>query len=153
VYKRQEYDPAEYYLLLGPLVSGKADAVYGSRFLGAGAHRVLYFWHSLGNKILTLFSNMATDLNLTDVETCYKAFRRELLQHIQLKEKRFGFEIEITARLSQLGARIYEVPISYHGRTYREGKKANWKDGLRALWCIVRYNLLDRGVDKKSPAG
>lgn len=141
-----EYDPAEYYLLLGPLVAGKADAVYGSRFLGAGAHRVLYFWHSLGNKLLTLFSNMATDLNLTDVETCFKAFRRELIQNVRLKEMRFGFEIEITARLSRMGARIYEVPISYHGRTYREGKKANWRDGVSALRCIVKYNFIDRAT-------
>lgn len=143
-----EYDPAEYYLLLGPLVSGKADAVYGSRFLGAGAHRVLYFWHSLGNKVLTLLSNMATDLNLTDVETCFKAFRRELLQSIELMEPRFGFEIEITAKLSRLGARIYEVPISYHGRTYREGKKANWRDGLSALRCILKYNIIDRVIGR-----
>lgn len=147
-----EYDPAEYYLLLGPLVSGKADAVYGSRFLGAGAHRVLYFWHSLGNKVLTLFSNMATDLNLTDVETCFKAFRRELIQNVRLKEMRFGFEIEITAKLSRMGARIYEVPISYHGRTYREGKKANWRDGLSALRCIVKYNFFDRAIVPGRPA-
>jgi glycosyltransferase involved in cell wall biosynthesis len=137
-----EYDPTEYHLLLGPILAGKADAVYGSRFLGGpGAHRVLYFWHSIGNQFLTLCSNMATDLNLTDMETCYKAFRRELVQKLNIEENRFGFEPEITAKAARSKARIYEVGISYHGRTYAEGKKVGWRDGLHALWCIVKYNL------------
>jgi glycosyltransferase involved in cell wall biosynthesis len=136
-----EYDPSEYHNLLKPILSNKADVVFGSRFIGSGDHRVLYFWHSVGNKALTMFSNMATNLNLTDMETCYKVFRREVLQSIRLEEKRFGFEPEITAKVSKLGVRIYEVPISYHGRTYAEGKKINWKDGFRALWCIMKYNL------------
>jgi glycosyltransferase involved in cell wall biosynthesis len=136
-----EYDPAEYHLLLAPILTGKADVVFGSRFLGgAGAHRVLYFWHSIGNTFLTLCSNMATDLNLTDMETCYKTFRREILQKIQIEENRFGFEPEITAKVAKLKARIYEVGISYHGRTYAEGKKIGWRDGFRALWCIAKYN-------------
>ncbi len=139
-----EYDPCEYYLLLRPLLAGKADAVFGSRFLGGGAHRVLYFWHAIGNRFLTLLSNMFTNLNLTDVETCYKAFRRELLDRLQLRESNFGCELEITARLSQLGVRLYEVPVSYHGRTYAEGKKASWRDGLSALACVVKYNLFRR---------
>ena len=138
-----EYDPGEYHLLLAPILAGKADVVFGSRFLGgAGAHRVLYFWHSVGNTLLTLCSNMATDLNLTDMETCYKMFRREILQKIQIEENRFGFEPEITAKVARLKARIYEVSISYYGRTYAEGKKIGWRDGFRALWCIVKYNFL-----------
>lgn len=137
-----EYDPAEYYHLLKPILTNKADVVFGSRFTGFGEHRVLYFWHSVGNRILTTFSNMATDLNLSDIETCYKVFRREVIQKIHLEEKRFGFEPEITAKVSKLGLRIYEVPISYHGRTYAEGKKINWKDGVRAFWCIIKYNFL-----------
>jgi glycosyltransferase involved in cell wall biosynthesis len=138
-----EYDPGEYVLLLGPILAGKADVVYGSRFLGGlGAHRVLYFWHYVGNKFLTLCSNMASDLNLTDMETCYKAFRREVIQKVQIRENRFGFEPEITAKLARANLRIYEVGISYSGRTYAEGKKIGWRDGFRALWCIVNYNLL-----------
>jgi glycosyltransferase involved in cell wall biosynthesis len=136
-----EYDPSEYQLLLSPILKGKADAVFGSRFIGSQEHRVLYFWHSLGNKFLTLLSNMFTNLNLTDMETCYKAVRREILQSIPIEEKRFGFEPEITSKLSKKGIRIYEVAISYHGRTYAEGKKINWKDGVRAIWCILKYSL------------
>jgi glycosyltransferase involved in cell wall biosynthesis len=136
-----EYDPAEYRLLLSPILKGKADAVFGSRFIGSQEHRVLYFWHSLGNKFLTLLSNMFTNLNLTDMETCYKAVRREILQSIKIEENRFGFEPEITSKLSKKGVRIYEVAISYHGRTYAEGKKINWKDGIRAIWCILKYSL------------
>ncbi|MGB9077726.1 MAG: glycosyltransferase family 2 protein [Terracidiphilus sp.] len=137
-----EYDPAEYYLLLAPILRGKADVVYGSRFLGgSGAHRVLYFWHSVGNRFLTMCSNMATDLNLTDMETGYKAFRREVIQGVKFDENRFGFEPEITARLAKMRARFYEVGISYEGRTYAEGKKVGWRDGFRALWCICKYNL------------
>jgi len=138
-----EYDPGEYHLLLAPILAGKADVVFGSRFLGgAGAHRVLYFWHSIGNTVLTLCSNMATDLNLTDMETCYKTFRREIVQKIRIEENRFGFEPEITAKVSKLKVRIFEVGISYYGRTYAEGKKIGWRDGFRALWCIIKYNLL-----------
>jgi len=137
-----EYDPAEYPILLGPIIRGKADAVFGSRFIGSQEHRVLYFWHSMGNRFLTLLSNMATNLNLTDMETCYKAVRREILQSIPIEENRFGFEPEITAKLSKRGVRIYEVAVSYHGRTYAEGKKINWKDGFQAIWCILKYNLL-----------
>jgi glycosyltransferase involved in cell wall biosynthesis len=136
-----EYDPAEFPLLLEPILSGKADAVYGSRFLG-GPHRVLFFWHSVGNHMLTLLSNMFTDVNLTDMETCYKMVRRELLQSLPLSADRFGIEPELTARLAQAGARIYELPISYHGRSYAEGKKIGWKDGVSALWSIVKYNAL-----------
>lgn len=136
-----EYDPSEYYLLLKPVLTGKADAVYGSRFQGAGAHRVLYYWHSLGNRVITTFSNMLTNLNLSDIETCYKLFRRDLLARMTLEEERFGFEPEFTARLSRLQARIYEVPISYFGRTYAEGKKIDWRDGFSALRCIIQYNL------------
>ena len=139
-----EYNPGEYYLVLGPILSGKADVVYGSRFIGAGAHRVLYYWHSVGNKFLTTLSNMATNLNLTDMETCYKTFRREVLEELVLEEDRFGFEPEITAKVSKLKARVYEVAISYHGRTYEEGKKINWKDGLSALRCILKYNFFKR---------
>jgi glycosyltransferase involved in cell wall biosynthesis len=136
-----EYDPEEYFSLLIPILSGKADVVFGSRFIGAGAHRVLYYWHSVGNRFLTTFSNMATDLNLTDMETCYKMFRREILQKIKIEEDRFGFEPEITAKVAHLNVRIYEVAISYYGRTYAEGKKIGWRDGFRALWCICKYNF------------
>lgn len=139
-----EYDPKEYCSLLAPILSGKADVVYGSRFLGsAGAHRVLYFWHSVGNKFLTLCSNMATDLNLTDMETGYKTFRREVIQNISINEDRFGFEPEITAKVARAKVRIYEVGISYSGRTYAEGKKIGWRDGVRALWCIWKFNFFD----------
>lgn len=136
-----EYDPTEYPLLLEPLLEGKADVVYGSRFLGSRPHRVLYFWHSVGNWILTLLSNALTDINLTDMETCYKAFRREVIQSIPLEEDRFGFEPEITVKIAQRKLRIYEVGISYWGRTYEEGKKIGWKDGVRALWCLLKYSM------------
>ena len=136
-----EYDPTEYPIVLAPILSGKADVVFGSRFIGSQEHRVLYFWHSLGNNFLTLLSNMFTNLNLTDMETCYKAVRREILQTIHIQENRFGFEPEITAKLAKKNIRIYEVAISYHGRTYAEGKKINWKDGFQAIWCIVKYGL------------
>jgi glycosyltransferase involved in cell wall biosynthesis len=138
-----EYDPSEYRRLLDPILSGKADVVFGSRFMGSDAHRVLYYWHFLGNQFLTLLSNMFTNLNLTDMETCYKAFRREILQKMTLEENRFGFEPEITAKLARMRPRlrIYEVAISYHGRTYEEGKKIGWKDGFSALRCIVKYGL------------
>ena len=136
-----EYDPAEYHKLLAPILADKADVVFGSRFIGSDAHRVLYFWHSVGNSFLTLCSNMATDLNLTDMETCYKTFRRETIQKIRIEENRFGFEPEITAKLARARVRIFEVAISYYGRTYAEGKKIGWRDGFRALWCIVKYNL------------
>ena len=136
-----EYDPEEYPKLLKPIIEGKADVVYGSRFMGGGAHRVLYFWHYLGNRLLTLLSNMFTNLNLTDMETCYKVFKAEILKSITLREKRFGFEPEITAKVARTGCRIYEVGISYTGRTYSEGKKINWKDGVWALWCIVKYGV------------
>nr|WP_262323602.1 glycosyltransferase family 2 protein [Acidiferrimicrobium sp. IK] len=137
-----EYDPGEYGDLLGPLLGGHADVVYGSRFLSGRPHRVLYFWHSLGNRALTLLSNAFTDLNLTDMETCYKAMRREVLDSLVIEEDRFGFEPEITAKLARGGWRIFEVGISYRGRTYAEGKKIGWKDGLRACYCIVRYSTL-----------
>ena len=139
-----EYDPREYPLLLEPILTDRAEVVFGTRFLGGGAHRVFYFWHSVGNQALTLLSNMLTNLNLSDMETGYKVFRREVIQRIQLEEARFGFEPEITAKVSQLGLRVYEVPISYHGRTYAEGKKAKWRDGFRALYCILKYNLFRR---------
>ncbi|MGO8763787.1 MAG: glycosyltransferase family 2 protein [Limisphaerales bacterium] len=139
----QEYDPAEYFRLLAPILSGKADVVFGSRFLGSpSGHRVLYYWHSVGNKLLTTLSNMATGLNMTDMEVCYKAFRREILQNLRIEENRFGFEPEITAKVAKLRARVYEVSISYNGRTYAEGKKITWHDGVHALWCIVKYNFL-----------
>lgn len=137
-----EYNPEEYPKLLKPILEGKADVVYGSRFMGGEPHRVLYFWHYLGNKFLTLLSDIMTNLNLTDMETCYKVFRSEVLKAISLKEKRFGFEPEVTAKVARLGCRIYEVGISYTGRTYKEGKKINWKDGLRALWCIFKYAVV-----------
>jgi glycosyltransferase involved in cell wall biosynthesis len=136
-----EYDPYDYPKLLQPILEGKADVVYGSRFIGSDSHRVLYFWHSVGNKFLTLLSNIFTDLNLTDMEVCYKIFRREILKKIQIEESRFGFEPEITAKVARLKCSIYEVGISYSGRTYEEGKKIGWKDGLRAIWCILKYNL------------
>jgi glycosyltransferase involved in cell wall biosynthesis len=135
-----EYDPAEYGKLIAPIQSGIADVVYGSRFSGGECHRVLYFWHSVGNKVLTLASNMFTNINLTDMETCYKVFRREIIQGITIEENRFGFEPEITAKVAKLRCRIYEVGISYQGRTYEEGKKIGWRDGVRALWCILKYN-------------
>jgi glycosyltransferase involved in cell wall biosynthesis len=137
-----EYDPADYAALLKPISSGKADAVFGSRFIGSHEHRVLYFWHSLGNQFLTLLSNMTTNLNLTDMEACYKVFKRELIQSVTLEENRFGIEPEIVAKIARTGARIYEVAISYHGRTYAEGKKIGWKDGISAIRCILKYGLL-----------
>ena len=139
-----EYDPSDYEALIQPILAGKADVVFGSRFCGAGAHRVLYFWHSVGNRLLTTLSNMLTNVNLTDMETGYKVFRREVVQGIRIEEDRFGFEPEITAKVAKAGVRIYEVPISYYGRTYEEGKKITWRDGIRALWCIVKYNLFRR---------
>jgi glycosyltransferase involved in cell wall biosynthesis len=137
-----EYDPEEFKILLQPVLDGFADVVYGSRFTGGRPHRILFFWHTIGNKFLTFLSNMFTNLNLTDMETCYKLFRREIIQSLALKEKRFGFEPEVTAKVARLpNVRIYEVGISYYGRTYAEGKKINWKDGFRAIYCILRYNL------------
>jgi len=138
-----EYDPREYNDLLRPILEGNADVVYGSRFMGGRPHRILFFWHSIGNKLLTHLSNAATNLNLTDMETCYKLFRREHIQSLELREQRFGFEPEVTAKISRIpNIRIYEVGISYYGRTYAEGKKINWQDGVRALWCIVKYGIL-----------
>ena len=137
-----EYDPQEYPRLLKPILEGKADVVFGSRFMGAEAHRVVYFWHMVGNKLLTLLSNMGTNIYLTDMETCYKMFRREILQKIVIEEDRFGFEPEITAKVARLDCAIYEVGISYYGRTYKEGKKIGWRDGFRALYAIVKYNFL-----------
>ena len=134
-----EYDPAEYPKILNPILTDRADVVFGSRFIGSEAHRVLYFWHSVGNTFLTLLSNMFTNLNLTDMETCYKAFRREIIQKVRIEENRFGFEPEITAKVARMGVRIYEVAISYHGRTYAEGKKISWKDGVSAVRCIIKY--------------
>jgi glycosyltransferase involved in cell wall biosynthesis len=139
-----EYEPREYPKLLGPMIDGRADVVFGSRFLGSEAHRVLYFWHSVGNRLLTLLSNAATDLNLSDMETGYKAFRREILDRIELRENGFGIEPELTAKVARLGVRIYEVAVSYHGRTYSDGKKITWRDGFHALVCIVRYNFFAR---------
>jgi len=137
-----EYDPEEFNILLKPVINGYADVVYGSRFMGGRPHRILFFWHTIGNKFLTFLSNMCTNLNLTDMETCYKLFRADLLKGLNLKENRFGFEPEVTAKISKIPKiRIYEVGVSYYGRTYEEGKKINWKDGFRALYCIVRYGL------------
>jgi len=139
-----EYDPNEYPILIEPIRADKADVVYGSRFQGGAPHRVVYFWHYVGNKFLTLLSNMLTNINLTDMETCYKVFRREIIQSIDIKEPRFGFEPEITAKIAKKRVRIYEIGISYYGRTYDEGKKIGWRDGLRAVWCILKYNLFSR---------
>jgi len=150
-----EYDPSEYVNLLEPLISGKADVVYGSRFMGGRPHRVLYFWHSVGNRLLTLLCNMITNLNLTDMETCYKAFRREVIQSIPIQENRFGFEPEITVKVARRRLRIYEIGISYTGRTYAEGKKIGWRDGVRAVWCLLKYGLKEPWSEHKSakPAG
>jgi glycosyltransferase involved in cell wall biosynthesis len=137
-----EYDPVEYPKMLQPIIDDKADVVFGSRFMGAEAHRVVYFWHRVGNGLITLLSNMLTNLTLTDIETCYKVFRREIIHSITIEEDRFGFEPEITAKISKIKCRIYEVGISYYGRTYEEGKKINWRDGIWALYCIIKYNLL-----------
>ena len=145
-----EYDPREYPKLIQPILDGKADVVYGSRFAGGQSHRVLYFWHCLGNRFLTLLSNCLTNLNLTDMETCYKVFRREIIQSVDIREDRFGFEPEITAKIARMGCRIYEVGISYSGRTYEEGKKIGWKDGMRAIWCILKYNLGRRKKPNRS---
>lgn len=145
-----EYDPVDYKILLDPLVQDKADVVYGSRFLGSAPHRVLYFWHSVGNRLLTLLSNCLTNINLTDMETCYKAFRREVIQAIPLEENRFGFEPEITVKIAKRRLRIYEVGISYFGRTYEEGKKIGWRDGLRAVWCLLKYSLKESSLTTTS---
>lgn len=140
-----EYDPREYNDLLKPMLEGEADVVYGSRFMGGNPHRILFFWHTIGNKMLTFASNALTNLNLTDMETCYKMFKRETIQSLHLKEKRFGFEPEVTAKISRIpNIRIYEIGISYYGRTYEEGKKIGWKDGFRAIWCILKYNLFSK---------
>jgi hypothetical protein len=139
-----EYDPLEYYRLIAPIFLNHADVVFGSRFAGSEVHRVLYYWHSVGNKFLTIFSNMATNLNLTDMETGYKAFRREVIQKVKIRECRFGFEPEITAKVARMKLRIYEVAISYRGRTYQEGKKIGWRDGVHAIWCIFKYNFISR---------
>jgi glycosyltransferase involved in cell wall biosynthesis len=145
-----EYDPADYPALLDPLLQGKADVVYGSRFQGSAPHRVLYFWHSVGNKFLTLLSNSFTNINLSDMETCYKVFRREVIQSIAIEENRFGFEPEITVKLAKRRLRIYEVGISYSGRTYEEGKKIGWKDGVRALWCLLKYSIKEPAVSGRT---
>lgn len=137
-----EYDPQEFPIVIDPIINGRADVVFGSRFQGGRPHRVVYYWHMIGNRFLTTLSNMFTNINLTDMETCYKAFRREIIQSIRIRENRFGFEPEITAKVAKLNCRIYEVGISYYGRTYKEGKKIGWKDGFRAIYCIFKYNLL-----------
>jgi glycosyltransferase involved in cell wall biosynthesis len=147
-----EYDPAEYPTLLEPLIQHKADVVYGSRFLGAGPHRVLYFWHSVGNWILTLISNALTNMNMTDMETCYKVFRREIIQAIPIEEDRFGFEPEITVKIAKRRLRVYEVGIGYWGRTYEEGKKIGWKDGFRALWCLAKYTVKEAKLSTQQNA-
>jgi len=139
-----EYDPQEFAIVIEPILNGKADVVYGSRFIGGQPHRVVYYWHMVGNRFLTTLSNMLTNINLTDMETCYKAFRREIIQAVQIEENRFGFEPEITAKISRMECKIYEVGISYYGRTYKEGKKIGWKDGFRAIFCILKYNLRSR---------
>jgi glycosyltransferase involved in cell wall biosynthesis len=148
-----EYDPADYPNLLDPLIQGKADVVYGSRFLGSRPHRVLYFWHFVGNRLLTLLSNCLTNINLSDMETCYKAFRRETIQAIPIEENRFGFEPEITVKVAKRRLRIYEVGISYWGRTYEEGKKIGWKDGWRCLWCLLKYSIQEPAVALKDSVG
>ena len=139
-----EYDPQEYPLLMQPIIENKADVVFGSRFMGGRPHRVVYFWHMIGNRFLTLLSNMLTNLNLTDMETCYKMFRREVIREMRIEEDRFGFEPEITAKVARSGCRVYEVGIAYYGRTYAEGKKIGWRDGFRAIYCILKYNLWKR---------
>jgi glycosyltransferase involved in cell wall biosynthesis len=139
-----EYDPQEFPDLMAPILAGKADVVFGSRFAGGRPHRVVYYWHMVGNKFLTTLSNMFTNINLSDMETCYKAFRREVIQSVRIEENRFGFEPEITAKVAKMGCRIYEVGISYYGRTYKEGKKIGWKDGFRAIYCILKYNLFSK---------
>ena len=144
-----EYDPDEYAKLLKPIFDGRADVVYGSRFVGGDSHRVLYFWHSLGNKFLTLLSNMLTNLNLTDMEVCYKVFKKDILDKIELTEDRFGFEPEVTAKVARLGCSIYEVGISYYGRTYEEGKKIGWQDGMRAIYVILKYGLIKTKIEEK----
>jgi glycosyltransferase involved in cell wall biosynthesis len=141
-----EYDPDEYPRMIGPLESGRADVVYGSRFVSSEPHRVLYFWHSVGNRLLTLLSNMFTDLNLSDMETCYKAFRREVIQAVTIEEDRFGFEPEVTAKVARMKVPVYEVGISYSGRTYEDGKKIGWRDGVRAVWCILKYSPVGHRV-------
>ena len=148
-----EYDPSEYRKLLQPILDGKADVVFGSRFMGGEPHRVLYFWHYVGNRLLTILSNMATNLNLSDMETCYKCFRREVLQGLSIQERGFGVEPELTAKVARGGWRVYEVGISYSGRTYAEGKKIGWKDGFRALWCILKYGLFSHGTVATAPSG
>jgi len=148
-----EYDPTEYRKLLQPILEGKADVVFGSRFMGGEPHRVLYFWHYVGNRFLTILSNMVTNLNLTDMETCYKCFRREVLQGLSIQERGFGVEPELTAKVARGGWRVFEVGISYSGRTYAEGKKIGWKDGIRAVWCILKYGLLGRGKVVAVPSG
>jgi glycosyltransferase involved in cell wall biosynthesis len=147
-----EYDPAEYPLMIEPLIQGKADVVFGSRFLGGAPHRVLYFWHSVGNRALTLLSNCLTNINLSDMETCYKVFRREVIQSIPIEENRFGFEPEITVKVARRNLRIYEVGISYWGRTYEEGKKIGWKDGVRALYCLLKYSFKEPQTRTKAVA-
>src|SRR5437588_6102133 len=147
-----EYDPAEYSVLLEPLIEGKADVVYGSRFMGGRPHRVLYFWHSVGNWLLTLVSNALTNLNLTDMETCYKVFRREVIQSIRLEEDRFRFEPEVTVKIAKRRLRVFEVGISYSGRTYEEGKKIGWKDGVRAFWCMVKYSWKEPRLARRVPS-